>query len=141
MISFSTGLSTKMSAIENTMKKLFDEGELHLFSSPRPDTADLCETGAPLAILKLDGTNGLLWEGPKREDIVKPKDDQWFGNGLINGHADWFRVYDKNIKTGASTTAVRFDGDCGTYKELPLPLDNIEKGVRVYAETLSAIFM
>jgi hypothetical protein len=96
-----------------------DGGVLEIFSGAIPDDADEAEgAGIKLARLTKDGVampgNGLTFAAPAAGSITKTLAEVWSGVGLTSGIAAWFRLYDANITTGASITALRLDGTVGT---------------------------
>lgn len=109
-----------------SIKDLFKDGVIHIYSGSKPADADQGETGTLLAIISKDGVaftadlpdNGLEFgsvSGAMSSTFELSKNtDTWQDNlGLANGNAGWFRFYDNSYMTGVSTTAIRFDGVCG----------------------------
>jgi hypothetical protein len=55
--------------------------------------------------------NGLEFDTPSNGTISK-NTDEWSGLGLATGEAGYYRFYDNGYHSGASATAIRFDGTC-----------------------------
>lgn len=97
-------------------------GVIRIYSGSQPADADTAESGTLLCEITVsDGafsggtwTNGLVFDEVSSGVISIPSGDTWQGTNAATGTAGWFRFYDNNYTTGASTTAVRFDGSCGT---------------------------
>ena len=104
-------------------------GTLRLYSAPMPTTADLSEGSAVLLAEITRGglpfaagvsENGLNLEWDEVSDqltmAIDPETglvEEWKGVGLDEGTVTWGRFYANDLSTGASTDAVRFDGDAG----------------------------
>jgi len=95
---------------------------IDIYSGAQPSSADDAETGTKLCRLTVSSgavtpgsvTNGLRLGDAAAGVIAKETADVWSGQNLASGVAGWFRMYDNNVTTGASTTAVRMDGSCAT---------------------------
>lgn len=125
-LKLSTGLRDAL--LNNTgLKDALDGGVIHVFAGTQPagtDGADLDESGyTKLLEITLDGntftpgdpsTNGLSFDAPASGVLSKASGEVWSGEGLAQDVAGWFRFYDKSETTGASTTAIRFDGSIAT---------------------------
>lgn len=96
----------------------FKNGVLAIYSGTQPASADEAETGTLLCLITKDGgaftpgqpDNGLNFGTPSGGAVDKDAAEMWSGKALVDGTAGWFRFYDNNYVTGASTTARRFDG-------------------------------
>ena len=96
----------------------FKNGVLAIYSGAQPASADEAETGTLLCLITKDGgaftpgqpDNGLNFGTPSGGAVDKDAAEMWSGKALVDGTAGWFRFYDNNYVTGASTTARRFDG-------------------------------
>ncbi len=107
----------------NSFKEIFRNGVLELYSGTRPSDADNSEAGTKLLRITQNsgdftpGTsiNGLTFEDPDETagSLSKPSGETWSGLGLADGTATWFRFYDNDYTSGASSSGVRFDGTCG----------------------------
>lgn len=73
-------------------------------------------------------TNGLNFDSPADGVLSKPSGDSWQGDGLAAAGtgttATWFRVYANAYTTGASTSAVRYDGAISTASSAELQMTN-----------------
>jgi len=111
---FSTGLRNAM--MDSTgFKGAMTLGFLKIFSGTIPTDADQDEgAGTLLLTISVDsGATGLSFGAVANGTVVKAN-EVWSGVGAATGVASWFRFYDSNETTGASTTAIRFDGTVGT---------------------------
>lgn len=91
----------------------------------KPASADLAEAGTLLALITLNGgafsagnpTNGLSFGTPSNGTLPKAN-ESWVGTGLpaagAGTNATYFRMYSNAYITGASASAIRYDGDCST---------------------------
>lgn len=125
-------------------------GVIGIFGGTQPATANDTEGAAPLLCLITLGsathtpgsaTNGLTFDAPVAGVLSKAAAETWSGDGLpaagTGTTATWFRHYDVNHTTGASTTAVRFDGAISTASTSELQMTNttIVEGVPVEIRT------
>lgn len=98
------------------------DGTLHIYSGAQPTTADDAESGTLLVRVTLSSgaftsgsaTNGIEFGDATSGSVGKKSGETWSGVAIATGTAGWFRFYANTVVTGASTTAVRFDGSCGT---------------------------
>ncbi len=105
-----------------SLKDLFRNCVIDLFSGVQPTDADTTESGTKLARITLSsgafvaGTaaNGLNLGTAIDGVIGKASGEVWSGVGLVTGNAGWFRIYDNSVITGASTSAIRIDGAIAT---------------------------
>lgn len=105
-----------------SLKDLFRNGILDIFSGTQPATADATESGTKLCRITLSSgafvegtaTNGINLGAAESGIIGKDSSEVWSGVGLVRGTAGWFRFYDNTGTTRASTTAVRLDGSIAT---------------------------
>ncbi len=117
-LKLSTGL---VNALLDTgsFKTVMDYGVLYLYSGTQPTSADVIETSGAVVLLLVTvasgaftsgvTTNGLRWDNATLNVCPKTA-DVWSGVGIAAGTAGWFRFYANTVVTGASTSAVRFDG-------------------------------
>lgn len=100
-----------------------NDGVIDIYSGTIPADADTTEgSGTKLLRVTVDGgaftsgaaTNGLGFNSAASGAASKADAETWQGEGLASGTAAWFRFYANTVVTGASTTAVRFDGTVGT---------------------------
>ena len=102
-----------------SLKELFKHGVIHIYSGTQPASADAIESGTLRLRITEDGNThvpasglyGLEFEeDPASGVLSKASAQSWEGDGLNDGTIGWFRFYDQSVGTGASTTAIRFDG-------------------------------
>jgi hypothetical protein len=114
---FSTGLRNAL-LVTGSVKSVLAGGEIRGFTGSQPASADKAETGTPLITYTLasgdhtagETTNGINFDTATDGVLSKDADETWSGKGKETGTIGWFRFYDKNVVTGESTTAVRYDG-------------------------------
>lgn len=133
--SFSTGLRNALLGTSD-FKTLMNDGVLAIYSGTKPANADAVEAGSLLMLYTLDAgaftpgvaTNGLSFDVVANGVISKTALENWSGVGLAAAGtgttATWFRFYDNDYVTGASTTAIRFDGSIGTSSSYELRMSN-----------------
>lgn len=146
--SFSTGHANM---ICNAFKTAYTNCVIGIFGgSAKPASADLAETGTLLALITLNGgafsagspTNGLNF-GTAANGVLPKATEIWQGNGLpaagAGTNATYFRMYANAYVTGASSTAVRYDGDCAIDNsgEMQLGSLSIVNGSPVLISTFS----
>jgi len=110
------------SARGGSLKDLFRNGILDIYSGTQPTNADTTESGTKLVRVTLASgdfeadtdTNGINLGDSVAGVIGKLSGEVWSGVGLVAGTAGWFRLYDNAVTTGASETAVRLDGAIAT---------------------------
>lgn len=101
---------------------IFRNGVMDIYSGAQPSNADAGETGTKLVSITLGSgsftggtaTNGINFGESNNGVLAKEAGEVWSGVGLTDGTAGWFRFYANDYTTGASTTAVRFDGNVAT---------------------------
>jgi hypothetical protein len=123
-ITLSTGAKQKIlgDASGGSFKTLFTDGVIEIYSGTKPTDADATENGTKLVRITVDGdaftagssANGLEFANAVATEIEKAAAETWTGTAVASGTAGWFRFYANAYGTGASTSAVRFDGRCGT---------------------------
>jgi hypothetical protein len=101
--------------------ELLRNGVIEVYTGSQPATSDLAEAGTKL--LRITVASGAFTPGSPDNGLnlgesasgvtSKETAEVWSGVGLAAGTAGWFRYYDNAYVTGASSTAVRFDGVCG----------------------------
>ena len=115
----STGLRNAMLAGIG-FKGAFDGGKIDIYSGTIPADGDTTEgSGTLICTITPDGSAfpaaGINFDAPVSGSITGAVAETWQGLGINGGGtAAWFRMYDDNGTTGASTTAVRLDGTVGT---------------------------
>lgn len=134
------------SARGGSMCDLFRHGVLDIRSGTQPASADDAESGSSLCLITLSSgaftagvdTNGLNINDAVAGVIGKYTGEVWSGQGLAAATAGWFRFYDNSKTTGASTTAVRFDGAIGTSgRELNMSNTTISVGGTTTIDTVA----
>ena len=142
---FSTGHAQAVCAAVRTA---YANGVLALFNGTQPADANDAEgAGSLLALITVGSgafeagvaTNGLNFDAPVGGVLSKAAAETWSGNGTAAAGsggtvATWFRFYANAYVTGASTTAVRYDGAIGgplSTAELKLTVTTIVTGVPV----------
>jgi hypothetical protein len=134
--SFSTGLRNALLGTSD-FKTLMNDGVLAIYSGTKPASADAAEgAGSLLMLYTLDAgafvageaANGLSFDTVANGVISKTALENWSGVGLeaagTGTTATWFRFYDNDYVTGASTSAIRFDGSIGTSSSYELRMSN-----------------
>lgn len=121
-----------------SIQDLLKHGVIDIYSGLQPADADAVETGTKLVTITKDGSahstttgaNGLEFEDAAVDGVLSKKSgDEWKGDPASAGVAGWFRFYAQSKTTGASTTAVRFDGAINTSgAELNVASVNISLG-------------
>lgn len=111
-------------AYGGSFSDLFQNGVIDVYSGSQPTNADTTETGygTKLVTITLSSgafsagspTNGINFGEVSSGVLAKEAAEVWSGVGLANGTAGWFRFYDNSKTTGASTSAIRFDGAVAT---------------------------
>lgn len=121
----------------SAQRTAYANGVLAIFGGgTQPATADAEELGTLLCLVTLNGgaftagvaTNGLNFDAPVGGVLSKAVAETWKGNGLAAAGtgttATHFRFYANAYVTGASTTAVRFDGAISTSATSELQMTN-----------------
>lgn len=122
---FSTGLRQAIlgtAALVDSFQVTMQDGIIDGYSGSQPSDADQIETGTKLVRITLASgaftsgvaTNGLEFDDSVAGVISKAAAETWSGVGLAIGSIGWFRFYANTVVTGASTTAIRFDGSVAT---------------------------
>lgn len=133
------------------LQTAYANGILCIFSGSQPADADAVETGTLLAKITLAGgafvggvsTNGLNFDAPVAGVLSKAVAEEWSGVGLeaagTGTVAGWFRFYDNSYTTGASTTAIRFDGAISTSStsELQMSVTSIAEAAPIVVGTFN----
>jgi len=140
---FSTGHAA---IICDAVRTAYANGILALFGgASQPADTNSAETGTLLCLITVGGgaftpgqaANGLNFGATVSGAIAKATGETWTGDGLAAAGdgmiATYFRFYDNDYVTGASTTAVRFDGAISTSAtaELQMSVTMIVEGAPV----------
>lgn len=111
--SFSTGL--RDAVFDGTdWTNMWDGGELRIYddSGTRPANADATEAGGGTVLATITLPTPAFAASASGGAIAKAGTWQ-DASADATGTADWFRMYDSAVTTGASTTAIRMDGTVG----------------------------
>lgn len=122
---FSTGLRQAIlgtAALVDSFQVTMEDCIIDLRSGNQPANADLIEAGSQLVRITLASgafvsgvaTNGLEFDDAVAGVISKAAAETWSGVGLATGTIGHYRCYANTVVTGASTTAIRFDGAVAT---------------------------
>ena len=142
-VKYSPGLTE--SAV-NHLLSVFDKAVIAIYTGSQPASADLAETGTLLGYLTLNGdpftpvtgVNGLVFEGGGVGIIRKPAALDWSIIPIASGTPGWARLYSKEMTTGLSPTANRFDLACGVASgEFRFALSTLTFGIRTAVNTFS----
>lgn len=115
---------TLTSVSANTLKDIFKDGWIGIYSTTQPTSADAAFTGSLLARITLaSGTftpgspaNGLEF-GIASLGIIAKDSGVWSGVGLVEAAAGWYRFYANASDAGGADTSYiypRMDGSIGT---------------------------
>ena len=131
---FSTGHANM---ICNAVKTAYTNGVIGIFGgASQPADANSAETGTLLCLITLgsgaftagQAANGINFNSPANGVMSKASGETWSGNGLAAAGAGtvatYFRHYANDYVTGASTTAVRYDGAISTAETAELRMSN-----------------
>jgi hypothetical protein len=113
--------SVTIRAAGKSLKDVFRNHVLRIYSGSAPATADAAETGTLLAEITVGGlavtpgtsTNGMSFGTPAAGVLGKASETQQ-GDGLADGTAGYYRCYDNGVVAGSSATAKRMQGTVGT---------------------------
>lgn len=131
----STGFVNAINAV-GSVKSTMANSVLHIYSGTQPTTADEAENGDLLMIITESSlpfvsgvaTNGLNMDVSTDGVLAKDGTEVWSGIGLAAAgtgtSAGWYRWYANTVVAGASTTAVRVDGQIGTSTSYELQMSN-----------------
>lgn len=111
--SFSTGFRNAL-LDGSDMTTLFDGGQVDIYddSGSMPADADATEAGGGTVLASITLPTPAFAASASGGAIAKAGTWQ-DASADATGTANWFRMYDSAVTTGASTTAVRIDGTVG----------------------------
>ena len=110
-INSSTGLRVAMLA---ATKSVLNGGEIRIYGGIRPAAADDSLGAAVLlCTVRLNGTNGIVFDDSTTGILVKPTGAAWTGDNVASGTATFFRIVQPADTGAASTTAPRIQGAVG----------------------------
>lgn len=118
LVAESTGATvTLCTAAGGSFSDLFRNCVMRIFPGTQPATADTTEGVSHLVEISLGsaafgvgGDNGINFGTAVGGVLGKAPLETWSGVAVDTNTAGWFRVYDKTRTTGASSSAIRFDG-------------------------------
>lgn len=117
MLRLSTGCVNKLMGV-NPFKTIFAACFIDVYSGSQPASADDVPNGTKLVTVYSDGVaTGLSFEAAASDGVLEKDAGQtWSAAAILaSGQAGWFRMREAGDPgTGASTTAARVDGSCGT---------------------------
>jgi len=132
----STGFANALN-VTGCVKDIMVNGVIGIYGgASQPATADAVETGTLLMLLTLSSgaftagvaTNGLNMGTSTDGVLAKAAGETWSGVGLAAAGAGtvatYFRWYDNDYVTGASTSAIRVDGAIGTSSTYEMQMSN-----------------
>jgi hypothetical protein len=119
-----TASVTLVTVAASTIKDIFKDGWIGIYSTTQPISADRAYTGSLLARITLASgefvagapANGLEF-GVASLGIITKDSGVWSGVGLVEAAAGWYRFYANSMDAGgADTTYIypRIDGSIGT---------------------------
>ena len=114
-VKLSTGLRNHIATVGSAMAAL-QNGFIDIYSGAEPATADADATGATkLVRISLDSTGaGLALEAKTAGVFGKPDAATWSGVNAATGSPLWFRHVTAEDTGGASTSALRIQGNIAT---------------------------
>lgn len=135
---FSTGFRNAL--LDGTdVTNIFDSGELHIYSGSQPADADSTEGSGTILAKVVLPTTGSFAASASSGSLAKA--GTWEDTSAdASGTAAWFRLYDSAITTGASTTAIRIDGDVTATSgggDLELTTTSITSGDAITIDTFT----
>jgi len=121
LVDDAAGETVTITAEGKAFKQVFKNHVIRVYSGSAPADADAAETSTLLLKITLasgtvtpgTATNGCNFDAIA-SGVLSKESSTHSGVGLADGTAGYYRVYDNGEVTGASTTAVRMQGACGT---------------------------
>lgn len=110
--------------VGNSLRDIFKDGVLEIYSGTQPVSADAAKTGTLLVRITLGSgsfaagspDNGLEF-GLASAGVIAKETPVWSGTGLVAGTAGWYRLYANATDAGALDSSYeypRIDGSIGT---------------------------
>ncbi len=110
--------------IGSSLRDIFKDGWIGIYSGNQPANADAAKTGTLLAAITVAGgtltpgspANGLEF-GLASAGIIQKDSSTWQGTGLVEDYAGWYRFYANATDAGALDSSYlypRIDGAIGT---------------------------
>ena len=146
-------LNIKMQVVKGgSLKDIFKDGVLKVYSGAQPTTADTAYAGTQLleisvasgAFVSGAAANGLEF-GTASAGAISKNTDVWSDTGIASGTAGWFRLYANATDTGGADTTPflypRIDGAVGTSgAELNMSSTSITLGATSTIDTFTITF-
>lgn len=115
---------TIVQVVGNSLRDIFKDGILRIYSGTQPTSADAAKTGTLLTEITLGSgawvagapANGLEF-GLASAGVIAKETPVWSGTGLVAGTAGWYRLYANATDAGALDSSYeypRIDGSIGT---------------------------
>lgn len=149
-IRLSTGCANALAGNTSTgdasLRDIFHEGVIAVYTGAQPANADAAESGTLLGYITVasgaftpgNGANGLIWQNAVNGVCPKPSGIEWSITPIASGTAGWARLYANDRVTGASSSAKRLDMACGIGAgELRWTTTAFTIGVKFTIETLN----
>ena len=123
-VRLSTGLVNALAgggAGDGSFKDIFVNAVIACYTGTQPTNADTAETGVLLGYITVasgafvggQSDNGLNWDAASGGILAKPSATEWSITPIAAGTIGYCRLYDNALTTGASSSAVRMDMNCG----------------------------
>lgn len=128
-----------VNALANARRTAYANAVIAVYSGVQPTNADAAESGTLLGYITVDGgsftpgtpINGLNWDAASGGICAKPSATEWAIIPIASGTPGYARVYANDMTTGSSSTAVRFDIQCGVgIGELRFSTSTLTSGVK-----------
>lgn len=97
-----------------SVKAAFTTLELRIYSGTEPVSADDAITGTKLTTIRGPSAAALAFDAAASGSLPKAASQVWSGVNSASGTATHFRLVDVADADGASSTAKRIQGKCGT---------------------------
>lgn len=135
-----------------SLKDIFKDGVLKIYSGSQPSTADTAYSGTLLCTITVGSgaftagvvTNGLEFGAAASGAISKSTSETWSGTNAATGTAGWFRLYANATDAGgADTTYIypRIDGAIATSgSQLNLSSTSLTSGATLTIDTFTITF-
>lgn len=133
-------------AAANARRTTYANAVIAVYTGAQPTGADSAESGTLLGYITVNGgtftpgspANGLNWDAAVDGVCSKPTAEEWSIIPIASGTPGWARLYANAMTTGASTTAVRCDMQCGVgIGELRFSTSTLTSGVKATVNTLT----
>lgn len=158
MLRMSQGMLAEWLGGTDSIKAMFTNGVIAGYSGQQPGSANDAESGTLMFLATLESgeftpgvsTNGINFDVATFDPatlimtLAKSLSELWSGLGLADGTIGWCRYYANAMVTGASETAIRFDGKAavggGEFKlssatakiDIPITIDSCNFKLTMY---------